>query len=89
MSLLEIIHLRYNGEAPKVLGKRIKDSVEPGEEAAIVVMYQRQGLDTDVAIHIHHEDFDFDDGPSATGLHLASALRAYGLVRHSLWDEIK
>jgi hypothetical protein len=54
----------------------------------VVTRYRRSGLETDVAIHITSHDHDAAAGPSTLGLHVASALGAYGLVEHTLWEEL-
>jgi hypothetical protein len=90
MSRLEIIHLRSSGEPIESLGKRIAESIRvDGEYAEIVTLYRRHGLDTDVAIHIHHHGPRGETVPSALALHLANALRFSGLVEHTVWDEME
>ena len=51
-------------------------------------MYRRDGLETDVAVHIRHSGVPASD-VSGLGLQLASALRALGLVEHTLWQELR
>ncbi len=87
MSRLEIIHLRSSAEPLESLGRQIRESLATGDEHAEVKLYRREGLDTDVAVHIRHRDKPEMEGPSALGLQLASALRALGLVEHTLWKE--
>jgi hypothetical protein len=80
---LEIIHLRSSGEPIEALTDSIRESIRSegrGSEGA--TLYRRHGLDTDVAIHIR------GDRPSALAAHLTLALREYGLVEHSVWEEI-
>jgi hypothetical protein len=89
MSRLEIIHLRTSGEPLTSLGERIWDSLEAVvDKADLVTLYRREDLETDVAVHIQHRKTPGGKGPSDLGLHLASALRAYGLVEHTLWTEL-
>lgn len=89
MSQLEIIHLRASGESAEALGRRIEASLASGHEGADRVMvYRQNGLDTDLAVHLHHRASTQSQRPSAIGLQLASALRSYGLVEHSLWEEL-
>lgn len=89
MSRLEIIHLRSSGEPLESLGRRIRESLGAEGEDAEVTLYRRDGLETDVAVHIRHLDSPGKDGPSGLGLQLASALRALGLVEHTLWQELR
>ncbi len=89
MSQLEIIHLRSSGEPLESLGRRIRESLGAGGEDAEVTLYCRDGLETDVAVHIRRRAAPGSDGPSGLGLQLASALRALGLVEHTLWQELR
>jgi len=89
MSRLEIIHLRTAGKSSEFLARQIREAI--GSEAdgtGVVTIYRRNGLDTDVAIHIASHGSGEEAGPGALGLHLASALSAYGLVEHTLWEEL-
>jgi hypothetical protein len=54
----------------------------------VVTLYRRHGLETDVAVHIRHRSEGGAPGSSALAVHLAQALKAYGLVEHSVWEEI-
>ena len=89
MKRLEIVHLRSSGEALESLKDRIRDSVgQAGDERRVVTLYRRRGLETDLAVHI------LDAGTSGRraselALRLASALRAYGLVEHTVWEELR
>ena len=88
MRTLEIIHLRSASDPVDSLCKRIKKSIyDKNYGTPIAVIYRRPQLETDLAIHIQS-----DPGSSATAhqiaLQLASELRAYGLVEHTLWEEL-
>ena len=88
MNALEIIHLRASGEPLDALGREIRDSVaaEAGG-AEVVTLYRRHGLETDLAVHVRRQDAAEPPRPSRLALSLASSLRAYGLVEHTLWIE--
>ncbi len=88
MSWLEIIHLRSSGEPLEPLSRRIQESIRTGGSDR-VTLYRRAGLETDVAVHIHYPEPPEKEGPSGLGLRLASALRAFGLVEHTLWEELR
>ena len=91
MKRLEIIHLRSSGEPLASLGDLISASIGQtddthGEEnGTVVTLYRRAGLETDLAIHLEQA---VDRGSSGLGLRLAAALRSYGLVEHTLWEEL-
>ena len=76
MSQIEIIHLRTSGESPAILCQRIRGSIKTEADGAeLLVIYRREGLESDVAIHIRRHELSPEKGPSALGLRLASAQR--------------
>ena len=87
---LEIIHLRSSGEPVESLTERISESMrEGGKEASTLTLYRRHGLGSDLAVHILSSDVALKTGPSDLALRLASELRAYGLVEHTVWEELR
>ena len=89
MSTVEIIHLRSSGESIDTLAERIKESIwMDGSTDDAVSVFRRNGLDTDIAIHIRHRRADRADRPSTLAFNLASALRTFGLVEHTVWEEM-
>jgi hypothetical protein len=89
MKHLEIIHLRSAGEPLKALGELIAESVgELGADQEVVTLYRRDELDTDLAVHIVRSILRGRQEPSDLAMRLASALKAYGLVEHTLWKEM-
>ena len=90
MTGLEIIHLRSSGEPLESLTGRINRSLrEGGEDASVLTLYRCHGLDTDLAVHILRPDVAVKTGPSDLALRLASELRDYGLVEHTIWEELR
>ncbi len=88
MSVLEIIHLRSYGEPRELVEEWIEESVRRGgDEGAVITLYRRKGLETDLAVHIRRSGAAGAPQPSPLGLRLASALKAYGLVEHTVWEE--
>ena len=89
MNRLEIIHLRTAGNSFASLAQQIHEAVGSDVDGnGVVTIYRRNGLDTDVAVHIACDGNGGRGGPSALGLHLASVLSAYGLVEHTLWEKM-
>jgi len=89
VSILEIIHLRSSIEPIEALTDRIRESIwADGHGSDVVTLYRRHGLGTDVAVHIRHRGEAGGSGSSELAVHLAQALKAYGLVEHSVWEEI-
>ena len=90
MNQLEIIHLRSSVEPFEALRSRVTESIRTeGDPGEVVLLFRRCGLESDVAIHIHHHDDSGYDGPSVLGLHLAAGLKAHGLVEHTLWEALR
>ena len=90
MRRLEIIHMRSAGESLESLIDRISESIRAeGQQTNVVTIYRRDGLETDLAVHIHHLEVPGAEGPSRLGLQLASSLRVFGLVEHTVWEEMK
>ncbi|MEJ2189022.1 MAG: hypothetical protein P8Y93_06310 [Acidobacteriota bacterium] len=89
MSILEIIHLRSSIEPIDALTDRIRESIwAEGHGTDVVTLYRRHGLGPDVAVHIRYRGEGGVPGSSSLAVHLAQALKAYGLVEHSVWEEI-
>ena len=90
MNTLEIIHLRSSGEPTESLSDRIRESIwSEGDQAEVVTMYRRRGLETDLAVHIQHLEIPQAEGPSRLGLQLVSSLAQFGFVEHSVWEEMR
>ena len=89
MKTLEIVHLRSSGKPIESLGEMIGESIRSGDEAAeSITVYRRHGLGTDIAIHIRRFETGRMNGPSALAYQLANSLRAYGLVEHTMREEM-
>lgn len=91
MSRLEIIHLRSSaGCQLETLRRRISESIQSaGEVTTAVTVFCRDGLETDMAVHIRTQNPANPKRPSTLGHHLASALRLFGLVEHTVWREMQ
>ena len=87
MTILEIIQLRATREPLAPLIDEIRASTRRIDRAEVVMMYRRVGLETDLAIHIRRTELAEGSRQSDTGLRLASALKAHGLVEHTVWEE--
>ena len=88
MSTLEIIHLRSSSEPIEDLAELIRESLwEDGRKDGVFTIYRRRGLATDLAVHIPHAE-ERAEVPSRFGLQLVSSLAEFGLVEHSVWEEI-
>lgn len=87
MKTLEIIHLRLGGNRQHDLIEIVRGSMEARGEAGEAKIYRHARLDTDLAVHLQRESSRGIGQASNLGMRLASALREYGIVEHSLWVE--
>jgi hypothetical protein len=87
MRILEVIHLRMAGDESETLAEFARTAAGDAVDPLAVRIYRHARVEGDLLIHIHRRGPD--EGIEATGLgvRLASALRAHGLVDHSVWVE--
>ena len=91
MKWLEIIELRSAGGNNKLLESQMEKLVNEVYERTAkntVKTYCRLMVATDFSIHLFHDSKEVEKSGSPLGLRLASALREFGLVNHSIWTEI-
>ena len=87
MNTLEVIHLRLAGVGPETLAESIRAAVEPSSEQTKMRIYRHGRVETDLVVHLHREVDEGGDRVSKLGTQLASMLRGYGIVEHSVWVE--
>ena len=85
MKTLEIIHLRLAGNSPQTLVDVIHKSVGSASDGMDIRIYRHTKLETDLAVHLHQEVTGRSGQASDVGTRLASLLREYGMVEHSVW----
>ncbi len=91
MKWLEIIELRSVGSNRELLESQLKKLIYEVEKEATkqaINVYSRITIDTDFRIHLFHDSKTVENSKSPLGLRLASALKEYGLVNHSIWIEM-
>jgi hypothetical protein len=88
MKWLEIVHLRLAGDNPGVLVDSIRKTVDSEAHSMEVRIYRHTKLETDLVIHLHREVTGGRELTSDLGARLASVLRDYGMVEHSVWREL-
>jgi len=80
--------VRMVGISPDELCSHIAESLRQERSCEeVVYMYRREGLETDLAIHIHRADTAGGEH-SDLGLRLAAALREHGAVKHTVWKRL-
>jgi len=90
MKCIEIINLRSAGDPRESIEQKIPRStaeVDQSKDLVSIQLYRHASLDTDLSVHLLFEHPGPDAGPSALGQRLASALKEFGLVSHSVWIE--
>ena len=87
---LEVIKLRSAGKDSGLLEEFLM-SKDKFDESRLVEMktYHHAALGSDLSIHLHWESEQPEQNGSSLGLHLAQALKEFGLVDHSIWVEEK
>ena len=88
MKWLEIIELRSvdsNREWLESKLQKLIDQVDKEKKKQAIMTYTRVLIDTDFSIHLFHDSNKVENSGSSLGLRLASALKEFGLVNHSIW----
>ena len=90
MKWIEIINLRSAGTPREVIEQKVPRSVSEQDRSKSPVairVHRHATLDTDLSVHLLFESLGPEARPSAPGQRLASALKEFGLVSHSMWVE--
>ena len=91
MKWIEIIEIRSADSNKELLKSQLQklitemDKKTKGQE---IKSYSRVLIDTDFSIHLFHDSKKVENSGSPLGLRLTSALKAFGLVNHSIWIEM-
>lgn len=91
MKWMEIIELRSVGSNRKLLESQLQnlvDRVNKTSKHKTIKIYSHTTVETDFSIHIFHDSKNVENNGSPLGLRLASSLRVFGLVNHSIWFEM-
>jgi hypothetical protein len=90
MKWLEIIELRSVTKDKSTLISQIEQilcDLRQEFKEKDVHSYSRVQIETDYSIHLFHEAETIDPCGSEIGLRLATILREFGMVNHSIWQE--
>jgi hypothetical protein len=91
MKWLEIIELRSVGRDQGLLESQFKELVKEVDKEAnrqAIKAYSRVMRDTDFSFHLFHDSDQIEPGGSPLGLQIASSLKEFGLVNHTVWIEM-
>ncbi len=91
MKWVEIIELRSIDSDLESLESKLKKIINEVEDEIKnqAKAYSRVQIDTDFSIHLYHDSKKVENSGSELGLRLASALKDFGLVNHSIWIEMR
>ena len=92
MKWLEIIELRSAESNRELLESQLQkliNEVDKETKKHTIKAYSRVMLDTDFSILLFHDSIEVEKNGSQLGLHLSSALKVFGLVNHSIWNEME
>lgn len=90
MQLIEIIEVRTSQNSKLLLEKYLKQIIKETQNESKnlgVKLYQRMNLELDFSIHIIIGSDEHNLENSKIGYRIASALKEFGIVYHSVWIE--
>jgi hypothetical protein len=88
MKWLEMIHLRtadLSSEQLQNTMHQLIDEARKEKGCGDVKVFKRALLDTDLSLHLYHNTKRIENNGSPAGLRIAYTLKAYGMVRHTVW----
>ena len=91
MKWLEIIELRTVNSDRELLESHLQEliqQVDKETQMQTIKTYRRVMIETDVSFHLFHDSPNVERNGSPLGLRLASSLKEFGLVNHSVWTEM-
>ena len=90
MNWLEIIELQtvdsHRHQSGSDLNK-VLEGIQDTENKHLLKIYTRYAVESDLSIHISHSSNEIYHSGSPFGIQLASTLKKFGLVHHSVWIE--
>jgi hypothetical protein len=90
MRWLEVIKLRSAGEGSRLLEEFLVPIDRLSQYGLVgIKTYRHATLETDLSVHLFWESERPEQNGSNLGLHLAQALKEFGLIDHSIWIEEK
>ena len=90
MKWLEIIEIRSVGSNQEILKSKMETLTRevPKEAEQGIRTFSHVTNSSDFSIHLFHDSRIVPAAESDLGLHIASSLKEYGLVNHSIWMEM-
>ena len=90
MKWLEIIELRTGSDNRYALEQYLNSlchDLESDPNHPRFRIYENSDIESDLSIHLFHSTKKPDQKQSPLGYHIASMLRTFGLVSHTIWME--
>ena len=91
MKWLEVVELRSVNSNRELLESHLLTliaAIDKATQQQAIRSYRRAMIDNDFSIHLYHDSPKVENKGSQLGLRLASALKEFGLVNHSIWLEM-
>ena len=91
MKWIEVVGIRSANSDRKILESNLRkliDDTKNESNLPVIAVFSRVSIDTDFCVHLYHDSIKVKRGGSRLGLCLVDALKAFGLVNHSIWTEI-
>ena len=91
MNWLEVIHLRTTAADTEPLFAILQQLIGEAEKEGScreIKMFRRALVDTDVSLLLDHDTSMVEKNGSSLGLRIASALKDFGMVNHTVWSEM-
>lgn len=88
MIWLEMIHLRtteLDSDGLMTTMHQLIEEARKEEGCGDVKVFKRALLDTDLSLHLYHNTAQVENNGSPAGLRIAYTLRAFGMVKHTIW----
>jgi hypothetical protein len=92
MNWSEVITVRSTGSNTASLKSALLElmgDLHEDDASGTIRIYHREKIDTDFCIILSHAEESVLGEGSPLGLRLVAALKAFGLVNHSVWIEMK
>ncbi|HGY54517.1 MAG TPA: hypothetical protein ENK44_02325 [Caldithrix abyssi] len=87
LDIIELRTVRKNREAVEAFLWRWQTQVLAERKALLVKIYRQAELETDFSIHVQYDSKTQDADVCILGERLASDLKDFGLVNHTVWVE--
>ncbi|MFW2368843.1 MAG: hypothetical protein ACN4GW_20695 [Desulforhopalus sp.] len=90
MMWLEVIHIRVTDhECDRVLPvfTSLLKEIHEEESCKKAKFFRRALLKNDVCLHLYHESENAGIEGSPVGLRLATIIKSFGMVNHTVWTE--